>query len=59
MLRVAELLTHRPDLTTAALNAGFASSSHFSDAFQAMFGLRPRHLLDTESNPAPPTSETA
>lgn len=59
MLRAAELLPHRPDLTTAAIDAGFASSSHFSDAFHAMFGLRPRHLLGTEINLALPASRTA
>lgn len=59
MLRATELLPHRPDLITAARDAGFASSSHFSDAFHAMFGLRPRHLLGTEINLALTASKTA
>lgn len=45
MLRVATLLETWPDLSTAAVEAGFASPSHFSSAFHAMFGLRPSHLL--------------
>jgi methylphosphotriester-DNA--protein-cysteine methyltransferase len=31
-------------LTKAALDAGFASSAHFSAAFRAMFGLAPSQL---------------
>ncbi|MGI5467397.1 helix-turn-helix domain-containing protein [Streptomyces sp. CA-132043] len=45
MLRVATLLETWPDLSTAAVEAGFASPSHFSSAFHAMFGLRPSQLL--------------
>jgi AraC-like DNA-binding protein len=45
MLRVATLLERWPDLSTAAVEAGFASPSHFSSAFHAMFGLRPSRLL--------------
>lgn len=45
MLRVAERVQHGSDLTTAAADAGFASPSHFSDSFHAMFGLRPSRLL--------------
>jgi AraC-like DNA-binding protein len=45
MLRVALLLETWPDLSTAAVEAGFASPSHFSSAFHAMFGLRPSRLL--------------
>ncbi|MEV4183939.1 AraC family transcriptional regulator [Streptosporangium canum] len=45
MLRVATLLETWPDLSTAAVEAGFASPSHFSSAFHAMFGLRPSRLL--------------
>lgn len=45
MLRVAILLRTWPDLSTAAVEAGFASPSHFSSAFHAMFGLRPSRLL--------------
>ncbi|GAA3141637.1 helix-turn-helix domain-containing protein [Planomonospora alba] len=45
MLRVAEFLADGGDLTTAATGAGFATPSHFSDAFHRMFGLRPSRLL--------------
>jgi AraC-like DNA-binding protein len=45
MLRVAELIAERRDLTTAAADAGFASPSHFSEAFHRMFGLQPSRLL--------------
>ncbi|WP_345359455.1 AraC family transcriptional regulator [Actinoallomurus liliacearum] len=45
MLRVGALLSGRQDLTTAAVEAGFASPSHFSDSFHAMFGLQPSRLL--------------
>jgi AraC-like DNA-binding protein len=31
-------------LTTAALDAGFSSSAHFSSAFRSMFGLEPSRL---------------
>ncbi|MFI5623758.1 helix-turn-helix domain-containing protein [Nocardioides sp. NPDC051685] len=33
------------DLSTAASNAGFASPSHFSDTFRAMFGLTATEML--------------
>ncbi|MCU0888042.1 MAG: helix-turn-helix domain-containing protein [Rubritepida sp.] len=33
------------DLTRAAMEAGFASSAHFSAQFRAMFGLAPSRLL--------------
>ncbi|MFI7451098.1 helix-turn-helix domain-containing protein [Nonomuraea sp. NPDC049714] len=45
MLRAAALIADRQDLTAAAAGAGFASPSHFSDAFHRMFGLRPSRLL--------------
>lgn len=48
MLRAVELIRGHADLTTAAAGAGFASPSHFSTSFHAMFGVRPRHLLGTE-----------
>lgn len=48
MLRAAELIRDRGDLTSAAVDAGFASPSHFSDSFHATFGLRPRHLLGVD-----------
>jgi AraC-like DNA-binding protein len=47
MLRAGSLLADRRDLTAAAADAGFASPSHFSDSFHAMFGLRPSRLLAT------------
>ncbi|MCS0638374.1 helix-turn-helix domain-containing protein [Streptomyces sp. LP05-1] len=45
MLRVAALLETWPDLSTAAVEAGFASPSHFSSSFHATFGLRPSALF--------------
>ncbi len=45
MWRVATLLETWPDLSTAAVEAGFVSPSHFSSAFHAMFGLRLGRLL--------------
>lgn len=45
MLRVGILLNGPQDLTTAAVEAGFASPSHFSDSFHTMFGLQPSRLL--------------
>ncbi|ONM50598.1 helix-turn-helix domain-containing protein [Nocardia donostiensis] len=41
MLRVAEAYAAGHDLTRAAVDAGFASPSHFSDTFRSMFGLTP------------------
>lgn len=43
-------LTRGDSLTTAALNAGFSSSSHFSSAFREMFGLEPSRLLKPITN---------
>lgn len=45
MLRAAAAVEKGMDLTTAATEAGFSSSNHFSDAFHAMFGLTPSALL--------------
>jgi AraC-like DNA-binding protein len=45
MMRVAQVIAERRDLTTAATDAGFASPSHFSAAFHRMFGLQPSRLL--------------
>ncbi|WP_306355659.1 MULTISPECIES: AraC family transcriptional regulator [unclassified Nocardia] len=45
MMRVAAAAERGHDLTTAASDAGFASPSHFSDAFHAMFGLTATTLL--------------
>lgn len=47
MLRVGAALAAGQDLTRAATDAGFASPSHFSDTFHALFGL--------VEQPVPPT----
>lgn len=47
MLRVAVAVDAGASFTDAAAIAGFASSSHFSDAFRAMFGLTPTALTET------------
>ncbi|WP_244168141.1 helix-turn-helix domain-containing protein [Mycobacterium paraffinicum] len=47
MLRAALLYRARRDLTAAAMDAGFASPSHFTDTFHDMFGLAPTQLLGT------------
>lgn len=39
------------DLTQAALDAGFASPSHFASAFAAHFGMPPSHALATAHRP--------
>ncbi|MFI5720726.1 helix-turn-helix transcriptional regulator [Nocardia sp. NPDC051750] len=41
MVRIARFYSAGYDLTRAATDAGFASPSHFSDTFRAMFGLTP------------------
>ncbi|WP_158726858.1 helix-turn-helix domain-containing protein [Tomitella fengzijianii] len=45
LLAVAAAIEEGSDLTDAALGAGFASPSHFSDTFRAMFGLTASALL--------------
>ncbi|MFD6397626.1 helix-turn-helix domain-containing protein [Nocardia sp. NPDC060249] len=45
MLAVGRAVAKGADLTTAAVDAGFASHSHFSDAFHAMCGLSASELL--------------
>ncbi|MBB5911706.1 AraC-like DNA-binding protein [Nocardia transvalensis] len=45
MLSVAAAVSESRDLTDAAVDAGFASPSHFSDAFRTMFGLTATTLL--------------
>lgn len=45
MLRAARLIASGADLTRAAVDSGFASPSHFSDAFLRMFGLTASDLL--------------
>lgn len=45
MLHVAAAVSKGSDLTRAAVDAGFATPSHFSDAFHRMFGLTATALL--------------
>lgn len=45
MLHVADAVAGGTNLTTAATDAGFASSAHFSDSFRTMFGLSASRLL--------------
>lgn len=45
MLVAAARIADGADLTGAAAAAGFASPSHFSSVFHAMFGLTPSRLL--------------
>jgi len=45
MLHVATAISNGADLTQASTAAGFASPSHFSDTFRAMFGLSASTLL--------------
>jgi AraC-like DNA-binding protein len=47
MLRVGQVLGDGGNLTLAAAEAGFATPSHLSSAFHAMFGLTPSRLLET------------
>lgn len=49
MLHVGAAVADGSDLTTAAVEAGFSSPSHFSDAFHAMFGLSAGALLAAET----------
>jgi AraC-like DNA-binding protein len=49
MCQVAAALSAGADLTTASTEAGFASPSHFSDAFRAMFGLSASALLSGQT----------
>lgn len=48
MRYVAAAVSQGADLSTAASDAGFASPSHFSDAFRAMFGLTATQLLSNQ-----------
>ncbi|WP_236077652.1 AraC family transcriptional regulator [Rhodococcus sp. P1Y] len=50
MLHVGEAVADGRDLTRASVEAGFASPSHFSDSFHAMFGLSAAALLATGTN---------
>ena len=45
MAVVARCLSDGNDLTHAALEAGFSSSSHLSTSFREMFGIRPSDLV--------------
>lgn len=45
MLHVGAAVADGSDLTTASIEAGFASPSHFSDSFRAMFGMSAAALL--------------
>ena len=53
-------LSRGSNLTEAALEAGFASSSHFSTTYRAMFGASPSELLRSGvvfRKPAPASDE--
>lgn len=45
LLAVAGAVADGSDLTRAAADAGFASASHFSDTFRALFGLTASEVL--------------
>lgn len=45
MVRVAAAVSTGRNLTTAAVEAGFASPAHFSDTFHQMFGLNASRVL--------------
>ncbi|WP_040775696.1 AraC family transcriptional regulator [Nocardia pneumoniae] len=47
MLAVGRAIAKGENLTVASIDAGFASSSHFSDAFHTLFGLSATALLAT------------
>ena len=49
--RALERIGAGASLTTAALDAGFASSTHFSHAFKAMFGVSPASVLANARTP--------
>lgn len=49
MCHAAGALSDGADLTTASSGAGFASPSHFSDAFRTMFGLSATALLSGQT----------
>lgn len=48
MISAARRVRDGADLTTAAMDAGFASPSHFSTSFHAMFGVPAKHLLGVQ-----------
>ncbi|MEU4342736.1 AraC family transcriptional regulator [Nocardia sp. NPDC023852] len=47
MLGAGRSIAKGASLTSASVDAGFASPSHFSDAFRTLFGLSPTALLAT------------
>jgi AraC-like DNA-binding protein len=47
MLGVGRAIAEGANLTDASAEAGFASPSHFSDAFRTLFGLSATALLAT------------
>lgn len=47
MLRACQVLAEGGNLTLAAAESGFATPSHLSSTFHAVFGLTPSRLLDT------------
>jgi AraC-like DNA-binding protein len=49
--RALERIGAGTSLTTAAFDAGFASSTHFSHAFKAMFGVSPASVLANARTP--------
>jgi len=49
--RALERTAAGASLTTAAFDAGFASSTHFSHAFKAMFGVSPASVLANARTP--------
>ncbi len=48
LIRAGRSLAEGHELTRAAADAGFASPSHFSDTFHALFGLTATALLTTD-----------
>ncbi|CRK56290.1 Transcriptional regulator, AraC family [Alloactinosynnema sp. L-07] len=53
MLAAGSAIAAGGNLTDAAADAGFASPSHLSSSFHAMFGLRPSLLLATGARVVP------
>ena len=49
MLHVAESYAAGHDFNQAAVDAGFASASHSSGTFRAMFGLTPTAFASVEA----------
>jgi AraC-like DNA-binding protein len=49
LLYVGAAVSRGDDFTTAAVDAGFASPSHFSDTFRVMFGLTASSVLSQNS----------